>query len=55
MHLPGRGQHVGLQFDGIGACLRRLHTLVGKTARRLAFASRWMPGGLRKRMRLGRG
>jgi NAD(P)-dependent dehydrogenase (short-subunit alcohol dehydrogenase family) len=33
----------------------RLHTLVGKTARRLAFASRWMPGGLRKRMRLGRG
>lgn len=29
----------------------RLHTLVGKTARRLAFASRWMPGGLRKRMR----
>ena len=33
----------------------RLHTLVGKTARRLAFASRWMPGGLRNRMRLGRG
>ncbi|WBH15796.1 SDR family oxidoreductase [Sphingomonas radiodurans] len=32
----------------------RVHTLVGKTARRLAFASRWMPGGLRKRMRAGR-
>jgi NAD(P)-dependent dehydrogenase (short-subunit alcohol dehydrogenase family) len=29
----------------------RLHTLVGKTARRLAFASRWMPGTLRKQMR----
>lgn len=33
----------------------RMHTLVGKTARRLAFASRWMPGSLRKRMRGGRG
>lgn len=29
----------------------RMHTLVGKTARRLAFASRWMPGALRKQMR----
>lgn len=29
----------------------RLHTVVGKTARRLAFASRWMPGALRKQMR----
>jgi NAD(P)-dependent dehydrogenase (short-subunit alcohol dehydrogenase family) len=28
-----------------------LHTYVGKTARRLAFAARWMPGSLRKRMR----
>jgi NAD(P)-dependent dehydrogenase (short-subunit alcohol dehydrogenase family) len=28
----------------------RLHHLVGKTARRLAFASRWMPGRLRKGM-----
>ena len=25
----------------------RVHTLVGKTARRLAFAARWMPGRLR--------
>jgi NADP-dependent 3-hydroxy acid dehydrogenase YdfG len=32
----------------------RVHTLVGKTARRLSFASRWMPGSLRKRMRGGR-
>ena len=29
----------------------RVHTLVGKTARRLAFAARWMPGRLRKMMR----
>lgn len=29
----------------------KLHTLVGKTARRIAFASRWMPGSLRKQMR----
>jgi NADP-dependent 3-hydroxy acid dehydrogenase YdfG len=28
----------------------RLHHLVGKTARRLAFAARWMPGRLRKSM-----
>ena len=28
-----------------------LHAYVGKTARRLAFAARWMPGSLRKRMR----
>ena len=31
----------------------RLHTYVGKTAHRLAFAARWMPGSLRKRMRRG--
>jgi NAD(P)-dependent dehydrogenase (short-subunit alcohol dehydrogenase family) len=28
-----------------------LHNLVGKTARRAAFASRWMPGRMRKEMR----
>ncbi|MCU0729706.1 MAG: SDR family oxidoreductase [Sphingopyxis sp.] len=28
-----------------------VHTAVGKTARRLAFASRWMPGRLRKTMK----
>ncbi|WP_068072023.1 SDR family oxidoreductase [Novosphingobium lentum] len=28
-----------------------LHTLVGKTSRQLAFAARWMPGRVRKRMR----
>ncbi|MEO5867746.1 MAG: SDR family oxidoreductase [Sphingomonas sp.] len=30
-----------------------LHTYVGKTADRLRFAARWMPGRLRKRMRRG--
>ncbi|MDB5695945.1 MAG: short-chain dehydrogenase [Sphingomonas bacterium] len=33
----------------------RLHTHVGPTARRLAFAARWMPGRLRKMMRRGFG
>jgi NAD(P)-dependent dehydrogenase (short-subunit alcohol dehydrogenase family) len=28
-----------------------LHTYVGKTARRMKFAARWLPGSLRKRMR----
>lgn len=29
----------------------RLHTLVGKTAKRLGFAARWLPGKLRKQTR----
>ena len=29
----------------------KLHTLVGKTARQLAFAARWLPGRLRKQTR----
>jgi NAD(P)-dependent dehydrogenase (short-subunit alcohol dehydrogenase family) len=29
----------------------KIHTYVGKTAHRMAFAARWMPGALRKRMR----
>ncbi|MDZ4137302.1 MAG: SDR family oxidoreductase [Erythrobacter sp.] len=32
-----------------------LHYLVGKTARQLAFAKRWMPGKLRKQQRAGGG
>lgn len=32
----------------------KVHTYVGKTAHRMAFAARWMPGSLRKRMRSGR-
>lgn len=31
----------------------RVHVIIGKTARRLAFAARWMPGALRKQMRRG--
>lgn len=31
----------------------KVHTPVGKTARRLAFAARWMPGRLRKQMTKG--
>ncbi|NIJ22092.1 NAD(P)-dependent dehydrogenase (short-subunit alcohol dehydrogenase family) [Sphingomonas naasensis] len=31
----------------------KLHVIIGKTARRLAFAARWMPGALRKQMRRG--
>lgn len=30
---------------------QKLHTLVGKTARRLAFGARWMPGKLRQQVR----
>ena len=33
----------------------RLHTYVGATAKRMAFAARWMPGRLRKMMRRGLG
>ncbi len=29
----------------------KLHTVVGKTAKRIAFASRWMPGRVRKQTR----
>ena len=32
----------------------RLHTLVGKTARSLAFGARWMPGRVRKQTRASR-
>ena len=31
----------------------KVHTYVGKTADKMAFAARWMPGSLRKRMRRG--
>ena len=29
----------------------RLHTPVGKTAKKVAFASRWLPGQMRKQAR----
>jgi hypothetical protein len=31
----------------------RLHTTVGKTAKRMAFAARWLPGRVRKGTRAG--
>ena len=31
----------------------KVHTYVGKTAHRMAFAARWMPGRLRTMMRRG--
>lgn len=50
----------GLELTGVEAVAEaawravhgdRVHTLVGKTAFRLAFAARWLPGRLRKQMR----
>jgi len=31
----------------------KVHTYVGKTAFRMAFGARWMPGKMRKMMRRG--
>ena len=54
----------GLELTGVDAVAEaawaavhgdRLHTYVGPTARRMAFAARWMPGRLRKMMRRGLG
>ena len=33
----------------------KVHTYVGATARRMAFAARWLPGRMRKMMRRGIG
>lgn len=50
----------GMELTGVEAVAQaawdavhgeRLHNYVGKTARRMAFAARWMPGKLRKMMR----
>ncbi len=50
----------GMELTGVEAVAQaawdavhgdRLHTYVGKTAHRMAFAARWMPGKLRKMMR----
>lgn len=55
-----RVRGAGLEITPVGAVAdaawaavhgEKLHTLVGKTARRLTFISRWMPGALRKQMR----
>lgn len=53
----------GMELTGVDAVAEaawaavhgdRVHTYVGKTAHRMAFAARWMPGRLRKAMRRGR-
>lgn len=36
-------------WDGVNG--NKVHIIVGKTARQLAFAARWMPGAVRKRAR----
>lgn len=50
----------GMELTGVEAVAQaawdavhgeRLHTYIGKTAHRMAFAARWMPGKLRKMMR----
>jgi len=53
-------QSAGLEFtpledvaQAVWQSLHRdqVHVVIGKTARRLAFAARWLPGALRKQMR----
>ena len=58
--IRGRVTEAGLEISPVGDVAEaawaavhgeKLHTLVGKTARQLAFAARWMPGRLRKQTR----
>lgn len=58
--IRGRVQSAGLEITAVGEVAETawaavhgtsLHNRVGKTAHRLAFASRWMPGRLRKQIR----
>ena len=57
--IRGRVHAAGLEITPVSAVAdaawaavhgKKLHTLVGKTASRLAFAARWMPGALRKQV-----
>lgn len=57
--IRGRVREAGLEITPVSAVAeaawaavhgKKLHTLVGKTAGRLAFAARWMPGALRKQV-----
>ena len=52
--------NAGLELTGVDAVAQaawdavhgdKVHTYVGKTADRMAFAARWLPGRLRKMMR----
>lgn len=58
--IRGRVQEAGLEISPVTDVANaawaavhgeKLHTLVGKTARQLAFAARWMPGKIRKQAR----
>lgn len=58
--IRARVKDAGLEISPVGDVAQaawdavhgeRLHTLVGKTAKRIAFASRWMPGRIRKQSR----
>lgn len=58
--IRGRVQEAGLEISPVSDVAEaawaavhgeKLHTLVGKTARRLAFAARWMPGKMRQQAR----
>ena len=59
-HIRGRVVEGGLEITPVGTVAEaawaavhgtKLHNRVGKTADRLAFASRWLPGRLRKQVR----
>lgn len=55
-HVKGAGLEISPVSDVAEAAWNAvhgatLHNLVGKTARRIAFAARWMPGRLRKQVR----
>ena len=58
--IRGRVQGAGLEISPVSDVAEaawaavhgeKLHTLVGKTARKLAFAARWLPGRLRQQTR----
>lgn len=57
--IRGRVREAGLEITPVSEVAEaawaavhgtRVHTVVGKTAKRLAFAARWMPGALRKQV-----
>ncbi|ABC62434.1 SDR family oxidoreductase [Erythrobacter litoralis] len=61
-HIRSRVQESGLEITPVEEVAEaawdavhkdKLHWTVGKTARRIAFAARWMPGRVRKQMREG--
>ncbi|RYY07317.1 MAG: SDR family NAD(P)-dependent oxidoreductase, partial [Alphaproteobacteria bacterium] len=51
LELTGVDQVAQAAWDAVHG--NRVHTFVGKTADRMAFAARWLPGRLRRMMRRG--